>query len=116
MKKRPIHRNLSTSFINLPSLIRHLRELQFFGVIRVELSSYEGELIFTGSAKLRAREHDRITGLISTGERALIRILKRAREPFGRIHVYQADNRSDEMVDVDPLILAAARKKIADRN
>lgn len=116
MKTRPIHQNLSTSFINLPSLIRHLRELQFFGVIRVELASYEGELIFTGSAKLRAREHDRITGLISTGEPALVRILKRAREPFGRIHVYQAENKPGADVFVHPLILAAARGKIADRN
>lgn len=115
MKKHPIHQNLSTSFVDLPSLIRHLRDLQFVGSIRVELSSYEGEIIFTGSPKLRAREHDRVRGRISMGEQAFVRILSRAREPYGRIHVYQSlGGQPDDEVFIDEMILSSARQMLSD--
>jgi hypothetical protein len=114
MKKLMIHQNLSTSFVDLPSLIRHLREFQFVGSIRVELATYEGEIIFTGSPKLRAREHDRLAGRISMGEKALVRILRKACEPFGRIHVYQDDGRRDADIYVDQTILAAAQQSLTD--
>ena len=115
MKKHPIHQNLSTSFVDLPSLIRHLRDLQFVGSIRVELASYEGEIIFTGSPKLRAREHDRVAGRIAMGEQAFFRILNKARDPYGRIHVYQSeDGRPDEDVLIDEMILASARQTLFD--
>jgi hypothetical protein len=116
MKKRLIHQNLSTSFVSLPSMIRHLRDLQFVGIIRVEFASYEGEIIFTGSPKLRAREHDHTAGTVSMGENALIRILNRAREPFGRIHVYQADQKPEDEVFVHPLIVESARQRSTERN
>ena len=116
MKKHPIHQNLSTSFVDLPSLIRHLRGLQFVGTIRVELASYVGEIIFTGSPKLRAREHDHIAGRIAMGEKALVRILGRAREPFGRIHVFQSvDGRPECDVYIDERIKNAAWETIVGR-
>ena len=45
MKKQPIHQNLNTSFVNVAALVRYLRGLQFVGSIRIELASYEADII-----------------------------------------------------------------------
>lgn len=91
MNSQPIHQNLSTSFVNLSALVRHLRRLQFTGSVRLELSSYEAEIIFTQKNRVQAREYDRLAGRISQGEEAFKRILTRSREPFGRIQVLRID-------------------------
>lgn len=90
MINRPIHENLDTSFVNLSALVKYLRRRHFTGNVRVELSGYEADVILTAENGLKVREHDRITGRISEGEEALQRLLIRAREPGGIIHVYQA--------------------------
>jgi hypothetical protein len=90
MKKQPIHQNLNTSFVNVAALVRYLQRLQFVGSIRIELSSYEADIVFTDSKTIRGREYDHIAGRISHGEHTLQRILIRAKEPHGRIHVYKA--------------------------
>ena len=116
MKKEPIHQNLSTSFVNVTSLVNYLRGLQFVGSIRIELSSYEADIIFYGSKKITAREYDHIAGRISHGEQALQRILKRAKEPHGRIHVYKAGHGyagGDEPVFIDKVIITNAREMAA---
>lgn len=114
MKGLPIHENLSTSFVDLTALVRHLRGLQFTGFIRVELSSYEAEIIFTPSNKIQAREYDKLVGRIAQGEPAFRRILARAREPFGRIHVLRVDPSDPEpfvrRAFVDDRIAANARE------
>ena len=114
MKKQPIHQNLNTSFVNVGALVRYLRSLQFVGSIRIELASYEAEIIFTESNTVRAREYDHIAGRISHGEHALQRILIRAKEPHGRIHVYKAvdgyTGRDDGSVFVDKAIMSGARE------
>jgi len=117
MKKYPIHENLNTSFVNLYSLVSFLRNLQFVGSIHVELSSYEADITFTPVNLLIAREHDQIAGRISHGEDALRRILIRAKEPNGRIHVYPAAAKSGtdnpEAVYVDETIAAGARHTVS---
>lgn len=117
MKKEPIHQNLNTSFVNVGALVRYLRGLQFVGSIRIELASYEAEIIFTESNTIRAREYDHIAGRISHGEDALQRILVRAKEPHGRIHVYKATEgyagRDDGSVFVDKKIMSGARELAA---
>lgn len=90
MQGNPIHENLSTSFVNFPALLRHLRSLQFVGTVRIELSSWEGEVVFTAANRMQAREYDRLAGRISQGEPALKRIIERSREPMGRINVLRA--------------------------
>lgn len=114
MKKQPIHQNLNTSFVNVGALVRYLRSLQFVGSIRIELASYEAEIIFTESNTIRAREYDPVAGRISHGEQALQRILIRAREPHGRIHVYKASEgytgRDDGSIFVDKAIMNGARE------
>lgn len=91
METRPIHENLSTSFVNLAALASYLRSLNFVGRVQVELSSYEGEIIFDGQAPLEAREQDHSSGRVSFGDDALRRILVRATEPHGLIHVYRSE-------------------------
>jgi hypothetical protein len=117
MKKQPIHQNLNTSFVNVAALVRYLRGLQFVGSIRIELSSYEADIIFTSSKKITAREYDHIAGRISHGDQALQRILVRAKEPHGRIHVYRAVSgyagHDDGSVFVDKAIIAQARELAA---
>jgi hypothetical protein len=117
MKKQPIHQNLNTSFVNVGALVRYLRRLQFVGSIRIELASYEAEIVFTESNTIRAREYDHIAGRISHGEQALQRILIRAKEPHGRINVYKSTEgfagRPDGSVFVDKTIMNGARELAA---
>ncbi len=119
MKKQPIHQNLNTTFVNVGALVRYLRGLSFVGSIRIELASYEAEIVFTESKTIRAREYDHIAGRISHGENALQRILIRAKEPHGRIHVYKATEgnagRDDGSVFVDKAIMSGARQLAASR-
>lgn len=89
MKNRPLHENLDTSFVNLSALLRYLRRRQFVGSIRVELSGYEADIVLNKENQMNVREYDRIAGRIAEGEEALQRLLIRAREPGGIIHVYQ---------------------------
>lgn len=89
MKKLPIHENLDTSFVNLAALVRYLRHRHFVGNVRVELNGYEAEITLGDGNQIQAREHDRIAGRIAEGEEAFQRLLIRAREPGGSIHVYK---------------------------
>ncbi|MGD9562888.1 MAG: hypothetical protein AB7P09_11135 [Pyrinomonadaceae bacterium] len=94
MTSYPIHTNLNTSFVNLASLVRHLRGLQFVGSVQIELSSYEAEIEFADGGSIAAREQDLIAGRLSFGEDALHRIMIRSTEPGGRINVYKGDSDS----------------------
>lgn len=91
MRGKPIHENLSTTFVDLLALVRHLKNLQFVGTVRLELASYEAEIFFTAAGRLQAREYDRLAGRFAQGDRAFKRILVRSREPMGRIHVLRAE-------------------------
>ena len=90
MRRKPIHENLCTAFVDLSALVRHLRGVQFVGTVRLEFASYEAEIFFTTAGRIQAREYDRLVGRIAQGERAFRRILKRAKAPTGRIHVLPA--------------------------
>ena len=116
MNRRTIHENLSTSFVDVEALVRHLRELQFVGSIRIELCGYEADIIFTPNNRLQAREHDRATGVRDQGEAAFKRILARSRESHGRLNVYQSVQEplgvQARKVHVDALIAARARMTV----
>lgn len=117
MKKEPIHQNLNTSFVNVTALVRYLQSLQFVGSIRLELSSYEADIVFTSSRTIQAREFDHIAGRIASGADALKRILVRAKEPHGRVHVYRAvegyAGHDGVAVFVDRSIVTKAREMAA---
>jgi hypothetical protein len=112
MKNRPIHENLDTAFVNLSALVRYLRRRQFDGSIRVELSGYEADITLTADNQIKVREYDQIAGRIAEGEEALQRILIRAREPGGIIHVYQ--NMGAEAVKPENPAKAAKPEKPAE--
>lgn len=95
MKNRPVHENLDTSFVNLSALVRYLRRQEFVGQIRVELGGYEAEILLLKENEIKVREHDRTAGRIAEGDEALQRLLIRAREAGGKIHVYQAMAEND---------------------
>lgn len=114
MLSNPIHENLSTSFVNIAALVKHLNRLQFVGRVHIELSSYEADVSFRSPNRVHAREYDHISGTLCEGEKALNNILERAKEPNGRIHVYpeleQPTMPSAERVFVDEKIISGARK------
>lgn len=89
MKNRLVYENLDTSFVNLSALVRFLRARNFVGDVSVELGEYTGEIVFSAENAMRARERDRVSGRVAEGEQALQRLLIRAREPGGKIHVHQ---------------------------
>jgi hypothetical protein len=111
MDKSAIHTNLSTSFVNLGALIRHLRRLQFVGSIKVELTAAEGDIIFARSGRLHVVQYNHVTGDISEGRAALRSLLLRCREPNGRIHVYRSSGR-EAATDtyIDETIIVRARR------
>ncbi len=103
MKNRPIHENLDTSFVNLSALLRYLRRRQFAGSIRVELSGYEADIFLTAENQMQVKEYDRIAGRIAEGEDVLQRLLIRAREPGGVIHVYQNVAETENVEETEPI-------------
>ena len=89
MNNRPVYENLDTSFVNLSALIRYLRRQEFAGRILIELHGYEAEIFLSKDDGIKVSEHDRIAGRVAEGDEALQRLLIRAREAGGKIHVYQ---------------------------
>lgn len=90
MNNRPLYENLDTAFVNLSALVKYLRHREFVGRIRVELNNYEAEIVLAEGNKINVREHDKISGRTADGEEVFQRLLIRAREAGGTIHVYQA--------------------------
>lgn len=110
MKTRPIHENLDTSFVNVSALLRYLQRRQFVGRIRVELSGYEADINLLEGNKMQVREHDLLAGRVAEGEQALQRLLIRAREPGGRINVYQTVTETAKNPPIEkPQPVAAAK-------
>jgi hypothetical protein len=89
MKNRLFYENLDTSFVNLAALVRYLRARRFNGSVSVELGEYEGEIILTSENEVQARERDYVSGRVAEGDEAFQRLLIRAREPGGKINVFQ---------------------------
>lgn len=111
--KYPIHENMNTSFVNLAGLVRYLHGLQFVGTISIELSSYEAVIEFTAENTMRARENDHFSGRASSGEDALQRILIRAKEPGGLVHVFQeTPSELPKTAYVDRSIAAGANRMV----
>ncbi|MEK7723467.1 MAG: hypothetical protein AAB336_03895 [Acidobacteriota bacterium] len=105
MNNRPLYENLDTAFVNLSALIKYLRQREFVGRIRVELNSYEADIVLHEENKIGIREHDRISGRTAEGEEVFQRLLIRAREPGGTIHVYQAI-KEEKKIEFVPEVVA----------
>jgi hypothetical protein len=96
-KNRPIHENLDTAYVNLAALLRHLRGRDFVGRVHVLLDEYEADVSLDGESAPRVREINHADGREGEGEAALQRLLVRAREPGGRISVYERAGDDEEL-------------------
>lgn len=81
--------NLDTSYVNLPALLRYLRDRNFTGRVHVALDQYEADVFLFGSQTPGVRETDHSTGRGAQGDAAMDRLLVRSREPGGLISVYE---------------------------
>lgn len=81
--------NLDTSYVNLESLIRYLRDRDFVGRLHVALDQYEADVFLYGADSPSVWESDHATGSGAQGDAAMERLLVRAREPRGLITVYE---------------------------
>ena len=81
--------SLSTSYVNLGALIRHLRAQNFTGAIRVALDQYAADVFLDGQEPVSVLEIDPATRRASKNEGAMERLLVHAREPGGAITVYE---------------------------
>lgn len=89
MKNRRIYENLDTSFVNFTALLRHLRDRGFNGRVCFEAQNYKAEIFLLENNRVQVREYDCAAGRVAKDQEALQRILLRAREPGGIVHVFQ---------------------------
>ncbi len=80
---------LDTSFVNLGALIRHLRQRNFVGRVKVALEEYEADVFLSGAEEPSIWEKNHATGRGAQGKEAMDRLLVRARDPGGLITIYQ---------------------------
>ena len=80
---------LDTSFVNLGALIRHLRQRNFVGRVKIALEEYEADVFLYGSEEPRIWEKNHTTGRGAQGKDAMERLLVRARDPGGVITIYE---------------------------
>ncbi len=89
MENRSLYENLDTSFVNLSALVGFLRRRGEPVTVRLEMNDYRAEIRIGADNRMVAGERCARTGFSASGTEALQRILIRAREPGGAIHVYQ---------------------------
>jgi hypothetical protein len=89
VNSRILYENLDTSFVNLWALLRHLMQGGIVGRVHVELEDYTADVFLNGSTNPMVHEVDHATGRDSLEEAALHRLVVRAREPGGKITVFE---------------------------
>ncbi|QYO65407.1 hypothetical protein [Leptolyngbya sp. 7M] len=111
MRIEPIHKKLSTSFVDVGKLIKHLYHYHFVGRIHIEFSDYEAEVIFRPGRSVHVRQFDHQTKTFDNGEKALKDLLARSREPHGQVNVFEyIFKERPARVYVDEHISASARR------
>ncbi|MBC8031920.1 MAG: hypothetical protein H7Z16_17690 [Pyrinomonadaceae bacterium] len=94
--------NLDTSFVNLGALIRHLRQRNFVGRVKVALEEYEADVFLYGAEEPSIWEKNHATGRGAQGRDAMERLLVRAREPGGMITIYEGPKETGSANDKSP--------------
>jgi hypothetical protein len=89
LNSRILYENLDTSFVNLWALLRFLMQHGMVGRVHVELEDYVGDVFLNGSSTPMVHEIDSATGRESFEEGGLHRLVVRAREPGGKISVFE---------------------------
>jgi hypothetical protein len=88
-KRRAVHENLDTAYVNLGALLRYLQAREFTGRVHIELEEYDADVFLNGQEAPRIRETDHAKGRAGEGEEALRRLMVRASSPGGLISVYE---------------------------
>jgi hypothetical protein len=107
-KFRPVHENLDTAYVNLAALLHYLRQREFDGRVHVELDEYEADVTLSASAPPSVREIDHASGRRAEGDAALQRLLVRANEPGGLVHVYENSVEEESVVSTLPYLTPAS--------
>lgn len=94
---------LDTDFVNLGALLRHLRQLNFVGRVKVVLEEYEADVFLKGSEEPSILEKNLATGKGADGKDALERLLVRSREPGGVITIFEGPDESKNRGNADAL-------------
>jgi hypothetical protein len=103
--------SLSTSYVNLAALIRHLRGQNFVGSIQVLVGEYEAEVKLQGLEAPTVLEIDPETRNASKTDGSMERLLVHAREPGGIITVFTSER---ALEPADPIEDGANAVLIAD--
>ncbi len=91
---------LDTGFVNLGALLRHLRQLNFVGHVKVMLDEYEAVVLLQGAAEPTVREQNLATGREGEGPEAMDRLLVRARDPGGTITIFEGQaDKNNQVAD-----------------
>lgn len=90
---------LDTSFVNLGALLRHLRQRNFVGRVKVALEEYEADVFLYGAQEPSIWEKNHVTGRGAEGKEAMDRLLVRARDPGGLITIYQGEAEATSVVE-----------------
>ncbi|MCK5552695.1 MAG: hypothetical protein KAJ09_06080 [Deltaproteobacteria bacterium] len=94
-KGEVVHRNLSTSYTNLNGLLLSLKSEDFSGYVKIGFLDYEAVLFMDSGDVINAVEQ--VGDVKRFGQRAISKIVSKAKEQDGVISVYQL---SPEMVTV----------------
>ena len=92
---------LDTGFVNLGALLRHLRQLNFVGRVKVVLEDYEADVFLQGAEEPGVWEKNLATGRGAKGKDALERLLVRSRDPGGVITIFEGPDESKNRATAD---------------
>jgi len=92
VNSRILYEDLDTSFVNLWALLRYLTQRELVGRVHVELADYTADVFLTGSSTPMVHEIDHAAGRNVLEEAALHRLVVRAREPGGKITVFEGED------------------------
>ncbi len=86
-KGRPVHENLSTSYVNLAALLADLQVNDFTGYVQVNFWNYEGCIFLDEGSLINAIEQT--DGALKRGRDAIDSILSRAQARGGSVSFFQ---------------------------
>lgn len=83
---RPVHENLSTSYVNLAALLAELQVNEFTGYVSVNFWNYEGYVFLDGGHLINAYEQS--DGTLKRGREAIDSILSRSQARGGAVSFF----------------------------
>src|SRR5258708_20063465 len=106
-ESRLVYKNLDTSYLNLPALLRYLQQRGFSGRVHFEREEYEVDVLMNGENDLNVRQTDLGNSQVLEGDEALGQLLARAGAPGGLVSVFvnvpaEVKPNADKIEDTHP--------------